>query len=54
MHSLRHTFAPWLVQGGVSLFQVGRLLGHTDSKTTELYAHLQPETMHDVMGRNNL
>lgn len=50
-HSLRHTFASWLVQDGVSLFQVGRLLGHTDTKTTEIYAHLQPETMHDVVDR---
>jgi integrase len=50
-HSLRHTFASWLVQDGVSLFQVGRLLGHTDTKTTEIYAHLQPETMHDVVNR---
>ncbi|MCZ7558514.1 MAG: tyrosine-type recombinase/integrase [Bacteroidia bacterium] len=53
-HSLRHTFASWLVQDGVSLFQVGRLLGHSDSKTTEIYAHLQPETMHDVVSRLKL
>jgi site-specific recombinase XerD len=50
-HSLRHTFASWLVQDGVSLHQVGRLLGHTTTKTTEIYAHLQPETMHDVVNR---
>jgi integrase len=50
-HSLRHTFASWLVQDGVSLYQVGRLLGHSDTKTTEIYAHLQPETMHDVVDR---
>jgi site-specific recombinase XerD len=50
-HSLRHTFASWLVQDGVSLFQVGKLLGHTTTKTTEIYAHLQPETMHDAVDR---
>lgn len=50
-HSLRHTFASWLVQDGVSLYQVARLLGHSDVKTTEVYAHLQPETMHDVVAR---
>jgi site-specific recombinase XerD len=43
--------AKWLVQDGVSLYQVGRLLGHTDTKTTEIYAHLQQETMHDVVDR---
>jgi integrase len=53
-HSLRHTFASWLVQDGVSLFQVGRLLGHTNTRTTEIYAHLQPETMHDVVDRIKL
>ncbi len=50
-HSPRHTFASWLQQDDVSLYQVGRLLGHTDTKTTEIYAHLQPETMHDVVDR---
>jgi site-specific recombinase XerD len=50
-HSLRHTFASWLVQDGVSIFQVGKLLGHSNTKTTEIYAHLQPETMHDVVDR---
>ncbi|MBE0644557.1 MAG: tyrosine-type recombinase/integrase [Bacteroidetes bacterium] len=53
-HALRHTFASWLVQDGVSLYQVGRLLGHADTKTTEIYAHLQPETMHDIVDRLNL
>lgn len=50
-HSLRHTFASWLVQDGVSLYQVDRLLGESDTKTTEIYAHLQPESMHDVVQR---
>lgn len=53
-HSLRHTFASWLVQDGVSLYQVGRLLGHSNTRTTEIYAHLQPETMHDVVDRIKL
>jgi site-specific recombinase XerD len=48
-HSNRHTFASWLVQEGVSIFQMGKLLGHTTTKTTEIYAHLQPETMQDVV-----
>mgnify|MGYP000250607451 CR=1 FL=1 len=50
-HSLRHTFASWLVQDGVSLYQVARLLGHANTRTTEIYAHLQPETMHDVVAK---
>jgi integrase len=39
-HSLRHTFATWLVQGGVNIYEVQKLLGHSDVRTTEIYSHL--------------
>ncbi len=42
-HSLRHTFASHLVMAGVDIMTVATLLGHTTSKTTELYAHLLPQ-----------
>ena len=42
-HSLRHTFASWLVQAGTPLSLVGQLLGHTSQKMTLRYAHLSPE-----------
>lgn len=48
-HSLRHSFASFLVQKGVSLYIVSKLLGHSDLKTTEIYAHLAPETFLDVV-----
>lgn len=48
-HSTRHTFASHLVQKGVSLYIVSKLLGHSDIKTTEIYAHLSPETYQDVV-----
>jgi site-specific recombinase XerD len=44
LHTLRHTYASHLVQAGVSLYIVSKLLGHSTIKTTEIYAHLQPET----------
>lgn len=50
-HSLRHTFASWLVQDGVSLFEVQKLLGHSDSKTTMIYSHLQPEMLHSAVNK---
>lgn len=40
IHDLRHTFASLLVSGGSSLEMIGRLLGHTQAKTTARYAHL--------------
>ena len=53
-HSLRHTFASWLVQDGVSLFEVQKLLGHSSSRVTEIYSHLQPEQMHSTVNRIDL
>ena len=40
VHDLRHTFASLLVSGGASLEMIGKLLGHTQHKTTQRYAHL--------------
>jgi integrase len=45
-HSLRHTFASWLVQDGVSIYAVKELLGHADVKTTQVYSHLRSEQLH--------
>lgn len=43
-HTLRHTFASWLVMEGVDLFTVAKLLGHSDTKEVEeTYGHLSPQ-----------
>lgn len=42
-HTLRHTCGSWLVQAGVSLFEVQQVLGHSDPRLTARYAHLRPD-----------
>ena len=44
-HSLCHTFAPWLVQAGVSIYEVSMLLGHSDIKTTQIYAQSRSDDL---------
>ena len=40
IYDLRHTFAATGAGGGLSLPLIGRLLGHTQARTTQRYAHL--------------
>ncbi|MDR2724008.1 MAG: site-specific integrase [Holosporaceae bacterium] len=42
-HTLRHTYASWLVMNGVDLYTVQRLMGHKDITMTKRYAYLAPE-----------
>lgn len=42
-HALRHTAASWLLQAGVPLAEVGKLLGHATAAITSRYAHLVPD-----------
>ena len=48
-HSLRHTFASRLVENGVDLYRVQRLLGHADQRMTQRYSHLEPEGLRVAM-----
>jgi integrase len=48
LHDLRHSFASLLINDGVPLYEVQRLLGHSNPRTTQRYAHLAPETLADA------
>lgn len=47
LHCLRHTFASWSVMGGLSLAQVGALLGHKSAQTTLRYADHRQDAVAD-------
>ena len=53
-HSLRHTFATWLVQDGASIYEVQKLMGHSSLTVTQIYSHLAASELHSVVNRISL
>jgi len=51
LHDLRHSAASEMVNAGVDLYTVGKVLGHRDSRSTQRYAHLTADTLAAAVGK---
>lgn len=47
LHDLRRTVASWMALGGASLQLIGKVLNHSNTRTTEIYARFQQTTVRD-------
>lgn len=45
IHDLRHSAASFMINAGIDLFAVGKVLGHADHKSTMRYSHLANDTL---------
>lgn len=51
IHDLRHSFASFLVNSGRSIYEVQKILGHSDVRVTQRYAHLSQNTLTDAANK---
>lgn len=49
IHDLRHSAASFMINAGIDLFAVGKVLGHADHQSTMRYAHLANDTLMEAV-----
>lgn len=52
-HTLRHSFASKLVKDGASIYHLSKLLGHSSVSVTEIYSHLNVESLRATVNKFN-
>jgi hypothetical protein len=50
-HTLRHTYATYLLERGVDLYYIQRSLGHSDIYTTQIYAYVSQKDLKEKIDR---
>jgi site-specific recombinase XerD len=54
IHKLRHSFATLLLEGGVDIYSLSKMMGHSDIKTTTIYLSASAELLRSQMTKHPL
>ncbi|MDX9870227.1 MAG: tyrosine-type recombinase/integrase, partial [Candidatus Cloacimonadales bacterium] len=52
-HTLRHTFATHLLEGGANIRAIQEMLGHESVATTEIYTHVSTKSLQSIYKKSH-